>query len=159
MTWYDNLLIWIFIRFSDIFSDFSDFFSNFQISISSQNRWFTSQIWNDNFRIQIFTQFSDFSQIFRLYVLTIFFHRIDVLLIKHEMIIFLSGILSGFLISFWIFLDVTDFSGFFSDFLQILISLFEIKVYSAHEIGLYYFSLVFVVSFVTYLQIFQLRSK
>ena len=39
-------------------------------------------------------------------VLTIFLHRIDGLLLKYEMIIFLSGILSGFRIFF----------GFFSNF-------------------------------------------
>ena len=97
--------------------------------------------------------FPDFSQIFRSYllqiilkydmtiyrifpvfssnlhvpsVLTMFLNKVSGLLPKYVMVIVFSRTLSGIRIFSWIF----------SEFIEILHSEFEIKVYSAHEVGL-----------------------
>ena len=96
---------------------------------------FTSWAKLRSFEIFFLPQFSNLQ--ISTVLTTIFPHRIDGLLIKYDMIIFLSGILSG--------VQVSRFSGFFrifSNFLQILIFLFEVKVYSAHELGILDLSLV-----------------
>ena len=101
---------------------------------------------------------------------TIFFHRIDGLLLKHDMIIFLSSFriffrifpdfpqcferfltifllrIDGLILKYDIitlfYVTLSNFCIFFCIFLQILISLFEINVCSTHEVGLRYLSLV-----------------
>ena len=97
--WYDNLLIWNFIRFPDFPPIFSGLSSNLQISM----------------------------------LLTIFLHRIDGLIIKYDTIAIFFVTLSSICIFSCISMYFSDFCCIF---LQILTSLFEIKVDSSHEVGL-----------------------
>ena len=125
---FDLFTSWVKLRSLKI-SFFSGFFRFLQKSldfsgvdnICSQNWWFTSQIWYDNLLSGFF---SDFLQIFR-FLLNGYF---DVNLLIS------SNFFSQNECKTSIFRDLRDFSDFPEK--RIRISNLEIKVYSAHEVGL-----------------------
>ena len=75
-------------------------FSNFSSlnHISSQIRWFTSQMWNC-YLFRNVIRFPDFYRIFRIFLIH-FLYSIDGLFVKYDMIIFFSETSSGFFLMF-----------------------------------------------------------
>ena len=97
---YFSNMIWSFSypEFYPVFGLFSEFFRIFLngfYCISSQNWWFTSQIWYVNLLIRNFIRFPDFypdfsglsSNLHILLGLTIFLQRIDGLLLKFDTVV------------------------------------------------------------------------
>ena len=126
----------ILISLSRILSSFRIFLKSLDINdfdlISSQNWWFTSQMWHDSLLIQKLIRsriFSGFFSDLPSYSFDIFFWQnyFSTYQIWYDNCLFCNFIQFPFF---------PIFSGYiFPDFLQILVSLFKIKVYSAHEVG------------------------